>query len=230
MSVWSDIAAVLWPDCCEVCGRALLGNEKIICLECDTKMPRADFHLQSFSELHKRLASPNTPIERTASYFRYHRGSQYTNLIKRAKYNGRPELARKLGERFAIEIKDTGFFEDIDLLIPMPLHRFKLWKRGYNQAEEICRGIRAATGIDYGDNLKVKRHSTQTRKSASQRTKAMEGLISASYPEELQGQHILIIDDVITTGATMREAIRAIHELAPTARISVLSLAIAYIQ
>ncbi len=217
----------VFPDCCEVCGQPLADGESLLCVTCDMMMPRADYHRHSFSDIHQRLASPRLPIEKTAVYFHYFRDNEYAELIKRAKYNNRPEINRLLGERFARELAVAGFFDDIDLLMPMPLYRMKLWRRGYNQADEICRGISMITGIPIADNLHTRRHSTQTRKSSLQRLSNVKGLAYVVHPEEIEGKHILVVDDVITTGSTMLDALTALHVSVPGVRLSVLSLAAA---
>lgn len=231
MANWtSSLLDALLPRCCEVCGRALVTSEHLICIGCDMAMPRTHYHLESFSDIHHRLAAPGIPIEKAASYFHYYRGNPYAELIKRAKYNSRPDLARELGRRFAIELLPTGFFSDIDRLIPIPLYPSKLWRRGFNQSEEICHGISQATGIPIADNLRTRRHSTQTRKSASQRASNVKGLAYVKHPDELAGMHILVVDDVITTGSTMLDAVSALHAAIDPLKISVLSLAAAKLQ
>lgn len=222
---FSRLGEALFPAVCECCGRSLVEGETVLCLHCLYAMPRTGFHLDSFSELHKRLAAPQLPIERTATMFHYIKESPFAMLIQRAKYNDRPVIARHLGETFARELMSEGFFDGIDMLLPIPLHRRKLLRRGYNQSEEIARGVNKVTAIPCGDNLKALPHSTQTRKNAVERAANMEGMIQVLHPGELSGKHILLIDDVITTGATLLTAAKAIRQQSPSTRISVLTLA-----
>lgn len=223
-SMLDDLLRVVYPEYCEVCGTPLVDGERLICLSCDLTMPRTMIHRQPTSDIHHRLAAPRLPIEKTASYFYYYRDSPYSEIIKRAKYNNRPELAKNLGKRFATELVKDNFFDGIDLLIPIPLHRMKQLRRGYNQSEEICRGISSVTSIAIADNLHARSHSTQTKKNASQRAANVSGLFHVTDAKELDGKHLLIVDDVITTGATMRNAVEAVNAASPTARLSVLSL------
>ena len=224
MSIFGAALRAIFPDCCEVCGRALTDGESLLCVTCDMMMPRTDYHLHNFSDIHRRLAAPRLPVEKAAVYFHYFRDNEYAELIKRAKYNERPEINRILGERFARELLATGFFDDMDLLMPMPLYKWKLWRRGFNQADEICRGISSVTSLPIADNLLTRRHSTQTRKSSIQRQSNVSGLAHVIHPEELTGKHILVVDDVITTGSTMLDAITALHNSVTGVRLSVLSL------
>lgn len=226
----ADLLSMLYPDCCEVCGTRLVRGEKVICTECDLKMPRCNIHTQDFNAIHQRLAG-HTLIDRAAGYFYYYRSSPYTRPILAAKYNGRPRIGRILANRFAREIADDGFFTGIDIIIPVPLHRLKRLKRGYNQTEQISRGISEATGIPVGDNLvAVRSHSTQTRLSAFERWKNSLDTYSVSNPEELNGKHVLIVDDVITTGSTMLACCDSIAEAAQPTAISVLALGVTNLQ
>ncbi len=228
--ILKGVVNLIWPDVCEVCGCTLVKGEKVICLGCRLKLPRTNLHTQEFSLIHHRLAG-RVPIERAAGYFYYYRSDSFTRLIHAAKYNGRPNVARYLAREYAGEIKNDGFFSGIDLILPVPLHRFKLWKRGYNQTEYLARGLKDATGIAIGSNLVATRgHSTQTRKGSYMRWLNTRNIYDVVHPGELEGKHILVVDDVITTGATLLACCEAIHRSAPTATISVLTLAVSHLQ
>ena len=224
--LFSDASEMIFPAVCGVCGRPLVDGETLICMSCDYDMPRCGIESESFNVVHQRLARPGLPIERAASFFYYFRGNPYAMLIQMAKYNNRPSIAMTFGTSFARELRQTAFFNDIDVLLPMPLHFLKKMRRGYNQTEYIARGISAESGIPIGDNLSAARHKSQARLKAVERQKNMEGIIRVRNANELVGQHVLVIDDVITTGATMLSAIKALHQAVPNIRTSVLSLAL----
>ena len=208
MSWLHDLSLMLFPKTCQVCGEALVDGEDVICVSCDLRMPRCNFHLHPDAELPMRFAA--SKIARVASMFPYIRHNEFARLIQRSKYNNRPDINRHLGRKFALELLPSGFFNGIDLLVPVPMHFWKQARRGFNQAAEIARGVSG---------------STQTRKSASGRMANASGLFKVVYSEELQGKHILLIDDVITTGSTILSCADTLRAAVPSIVISVLSLA-----
>lgn len=224
----SDLAGVIFPRVCEVCSRSLTHGEETICLYCLTDMPRTGVHTDTFSIIHKRLAS-HVRLERGAAWFYYFRENPFARMIQRAKYNSRPALAYKLGAMYAREIAPDGFFTDIDVIIPVPLHRFKYLCRGYNQSEEISKGIESVTGIPIETGwLRARRHSTQTRRNAYDRWLNTRGIFSVNNHSLMAGRHVLIVDDVLTTGATMIGCMEAIHTADQSVKISVLTLGLTH--
>jgi ComF family protein len=220
---------LIYPNVCEICGCTLVNGEETLCLNCLYQMPRTNAHLDDFNMIHKRLSS-TTPIEHAAGYFYYFRESPYAGLIHSAKYRNRPEIARRLARRFAHELKRDSFFGDIDMLLPVPLHLFKQWSRGYNQSHQIALGINDITGIEIGSHLYARRHhATQTRRGAFDRWINAQYVYSVRNPGQLHNRHVLIVDDVITTGATLLACCNAVHSAQPTCKISVLSLGVTHL-
>ncbi len=218
------------PDLCPVCGSELLDGEHGICLQCLMALPRCMSGSRQI--LTEFLSNGVAPQGIAASWFRYDSESRIAEVIRRAKYDDRPALMYSLGRQFARELmveREAGFaLSDVDVLLPVPMHWRKRMKRGYNQSEEVARGIAEASGIPVGDNLiAIESHGTQTRRSAAERRANMEGKIGVEAPAELDGLNIAIVDDIVTTGATVFECVRAISRSgARPATIGVLSLAI----
>lgn len=223
---FSDLGRILFPRTCEICGRTLVRGEKLMCLDCRIGFPYTGFHSKRENQLTLRLVSRLAPIKTAVAMFHYDKDSNYSKLIQRAKYSGRPEIDRQLASEYADQLLRIGFFNDIDLIVPVPMAPRKLIRRGYNQALEIADAIGNPTGIEVGEYLTAKPHSTQTRKHADERQRNVKEIYSA-IPEavELGNCHILVVDDVITTGATILACCTALHKAAPTAKISILSLA-----
>lgn len=226
----SGLVDMFFPRICHVCNQTLVEGEKVLCLDCLINLPRTGIATSDFSELHKRLASPGIPIEKAAGWFYYYRDSQYASLIRDAKYHNRPFLSEWGGKEAARELLPTGFFTGIDLIVPVPMHPLKKLMRGYNQSQLIARAIGEVTGIPVNDCMRVMRyHSTQTRRTATGRITRTEGIYSVKKSTDvskLAGRHVLLIDDVITTGATILANVKAILQCCPTARVSVMSLAL----
>lgn len=219
------------PDLCPVCGSELLEGEYGICLQCLMALPRCLTGCRQ--PLTEFLSNGVAPEGIAASWFRYDPLSSMADVIRKAKYDDRPALIYSLGRQFARELMATPLpgmpLGDVDVLLPVPMHWRKRMKRGYNQSEEVARGISRESGIPVGDNLvAVAPHGTQTRRTAADRRANMEGKIAVEAPAELDGLNIAIVDDIVTTGATIVECVRAISRSgARPATIGVLSLAIA---
>lgn len=221
-----DFSRILFPVCCPVCHKPLVDGEELLCLECLWKIPRTDYHTQPENDLLRKLVDIKAPIEKAASFFFYKNSSPYSGLIRDAKYNGRPGINKKLAIRYARELRPTGFFDDIDVIIPVPIHWVKRLRRGYNQTEYITEGLSEVTGLPVAYNLRAaKRHSTQTHKTGKERLATLRDIFVTDSPDELARRHVLLVDDVITTGSTIVACGRAMHDAVTDLRLSVMSLA-----
>lgn len=186
-------------------------------------------HLVDNNTVHQRVVG-RLPVEKATGWMHYYRANCYSALIRTAKYNGYPALARKLGRLMAAELTADGFFDGIDVLLPVPMWWPKQWWRGYNQSVMVARGIADVTGIPVGDNLVARRyHSTQTRLGAFDRYINVKGSVAVAHPDELEGLHIMLVDDVITTGSTMSACIDALAEGADVKAVSVVAVGVTHL-
>ena len=218
----------LWfPRCCVVCGGSLAKGEECICTMCNINLPRTDYHLRKDNPVEK-LFWGKFPLERATSFFFYRKGSDFRQVLHQLKYGGQKEIGAIMGRYMASELQASGFFHGVDVIIPIPLHKKKQQIRGYNQSEWIARGISAITSIPVETSgvVREKNTETQTRKSLFERWENVDGIFHLVTPEFFVGKHILIIDDVLTTGATT-VACASAFEKADRVRISVLTLAMA---
>jgi len=224
-NLWYGFTTVVFPNLCEVCGQTLVTGERTICTKCLMNLPRISQSApRGLNSVERKCFISNCCVAGTALY-RYYRHDPYSQLIKKSKYQGRRDIARNLGVMLARERKPTGFFDTIDYLIPVPIHFFKRIKRGYNQSEEICIGISSVTGIQVTKNLYAKRgHKSQTYKNATDRWNNTEGLFAVKNPKQLENKHIAIVDDVITTGATMQHSAMVLRDCVPGIRISFIAI------
>ncbi|MBM6670576.1 ComF family protein [Phocaeicola coprophilus] len=225
MSSWIDtLLDLAFPRLCLMCGKRLAPGERHVCATCLGALPRTNFHLISDNLLEERFRGV-IPVERTAALFFYQKGNPSCEIIHRLKYAGKPDIGVYFGALLAREAAPSGFFRDIDLLLPVPLSRKRMRRRGYNQAEQIACGVSQVTGIPLSADSLARLHDnpTQTRRNRQERLANTEGLFGVEHPDRLQGKHILLIDDVVTTGATLRACAEAVCACSDV-RISLLAL------
>jgi ComF family protein len=198
----SDLIDLILPRYCAVCGHILSSAEKDICLDCHYRMPRIEHDAQKKIE---KLFWGITPIERATSYIYYRKGSPYNSLMHKLKYKDAPEVGTRLAQMAAKELLDSGFFDGITRIVPLPLSKRKQRKRGYNQSEYIARGISDITNIPIDTTL-IKRdiaNETQTHKNRDERWENVKHIFSVNTTDTLENEHVLLVDDILTTGATL---------------------------
>lgn len=202
--LWDDFLSLLFPRLCCGCGTHLLRNENLICTECYVIIPRTGYHLVKDNPV-ESLFWGRCNIERAAAFSYYTRGSRIRKIIHKLKYNGIRDAGNELGRIYAASLRSSDFLNDIDLIIPVPLHPDKERKRGFNQALCIAGGISEITGLPLLTDalVRIRASGTQTRRSRFERWTNVDGIFGVSAEHDLRGKHILIIDDVITTGSTI---------------------------
>jgi Predicted amidophosphoribosyltransferases len=228
MIQWIDaLLNLLFPRSCVVCGGCLVKGEEAVCTMCNSRMPRTNYHLHPNNEIEQRFWG-KAEIERATSYFFYNKGSDYRHILFKLKYNGYKELGEVMGRYMANELQTTDFFKGIDVVIPVPLHSKRKRVRGYNQSEWIALGISHATGIPLDLNTLVRSvsNNTQTRKSVFDRWENVKDVFQVASSEKIQGKHILLVDDVLTTGATLVSCAAKLLESSDV-KISIITLAVA---
>lgn len=191
-------------------------------------MPRTRYHRLPDNAMERRFMG-QFPYVRATGHFFYSRESGIASLMHDLKYRSFRGLARYLGEKVGEELLTTGFFSDVDVIVPVPMHWKKQALRGYNQTVEIARGLSQATGIKVAGNLKaVRGHRTQTSLTLRQRLRNTEGIFRLERPGEIDGLGVLLVDDVCTTGATLSTAAIELTAKAPSVRLSLLTLAVTF--
>ena len=228
---WLSAAAdMAMPRTCPVCGKTLDGDERWICRQCLASLPRTRYEEVPFNTMEQHFAG-QVPIERATAYFFYEKGSPYASILHDIKYHSTPSMGRWLTARAANDMAGSRFFDGIDVVTAVPLHRSKLAQRGYNQSEYLARGIADALNIPYVEMLKaVRPHSTQTHKGAMDRWLNIQGNYALRRESEVwAGKHILLVDDVVTTGATLIVCATALREI-PNVTVSLFTLAAARLE
>ena len=228
MTFLSHIFDFIFPRECHLCGCSLSSQDKFVCSPCLSKLPRTLYHRVKDNAMERRFMG-QFPYRAATGHFFYSRGSELATLIHDFKYHRFPDLAAHLGSIVADELIVTGFLSDIDFILPVPMHFLKKSRRGYNQTEEIARGISSRTGIPVSKLLRaVRPHPTQTSLSLENRIKNTEGIFKVNNPELLKDKSVLIVDDVCTTGATLGSAARVIVDSVPGVEITLLTLGVTF--
>ena len=228
---WLSAAAdVAMPRVCPVCGKALDNDEQWLCRKCLAALPRTRYEETDFNTMEQHFAG-KVPIERATAYFFYEKGSPYASILHDIKYHSLPKMGYWLASRAVTEMAGSQFFEGIDVVTAVPLHRSKLAQRGYNQSEYLARGIADRLGIPYVEALNaVKPHSTQTHKGALERWQNIQGNYALKNDaSHLSGKHILLVDDVITTGSTLTVCASLLKSV-PGVNVSLFTLAAARLE
>lgn len=221
-----DIDEVLFPRVCVVCGKKLVAAEPSVCAGCLSRLPYTCYRGMSGNAT-ERLFYGMVPLVRANSFFYYYPGSDSHRILMALKYERHPELGRFLGSMMAAELLGTGFFNDIDAIVPVPLAPRRERRRGYNQSYMLAKGVADVTGIPVMDKVvkRVVEGLSQTRLSHSERRGNVEDVFSCICPQLISKQHVLLMDDVVTTGSTLSSCMRAMNVSCET-RFSVLTLAL----
>lgn len=221
-----DIADFFLPRTCHLCGCRLRDSEKIFCIRCIETLPRSLYHLMPMNPMERRFAGI-VPFVRATGHFIYSRNSELAAAIHDMKYRKFPSVGTRLGEIVGEELNMAGFFSGADCIAAVPMHWWKKAKRGYNQADFIAEGISKAIGLPVVKVLEATRtHKTQTAMTLEKRLANLSGSFKVKSPETLQGKGLVLIDDVCTTGSTLRSLAQEISKSVPDCRLFLLSLCV----
>lgn len=223
----SELIRLIYPSTCCSCGKALVGDERHLCTHCLLHLPLA--HFSSVADnLVERHFIGRIPLQSATTLLVFRPENIAQHIIHDIKYYGNRKLAIQMGRILGAEINASGRFSDVDGIIPVPLHRRRMRQRGYNQSELISIGISETFGRPVvSDQMIRTRHTqTQTHKNRSSRIENMEDVFQVKSPEKLKGRHLLLVDDVITSGATIESCWRALSTI-PDIKVSIASLSMA---
>jgi ComF family protein len=221
----NDFLSLIFPKVCAACGKSLFKKEESICTYCFYHLPKTNFHLYEDNPVIK-LFWGRANIFSASSLYSFSKGSKVQHLIHQLKYRGKKEIGVSLGKYYGRELKMSPLFSPVNMVIPVPLHPKKLKKRGYNQSETFAQGLAESMKAENGSEFLIRTHAseTQTRKSRFARWENVEEIFKVVSPEKIQGKHILLVDDVVTTGSTLEACANKILEV-PDTKVSVATIA-----
>lgn len=224
-SFLTQIFDLVAPRHCVICGQRLSAFEDTICGRCYLDMPLTPFHHSPFDNEMARLFWGQIPVERVGALFFYSPHSGIAHAIHALKYADRPDIGICLGRVTATHYQPSGFFQGIEAIVPVPLSRRRQRHRGYNQSTAIAYGIAEATGLPVWDKLarRTSFDASQTRLNLWERRSNTQSVFQLTDMEKICGRHLLIVDDVVTTGSTIIALISELQK-AGNVTFSVLSL------
>lgn len=231
MSILSDLlcdaAALLFPPVCLACGRPLAPGERTVCTGCRLAAPLTGYWKWPDNPVWQKFGGI-VPVVQASGFLFFVRGSGWRRLIHGFKYRGAWRSARDMGDWYGRCLAESDLYASVDAVVPLPLHPLKRMLRGYNQSEYIAEGIAAQLGIGVDASCVYRRRNTASQALRPRRERAgnVAGAFAVRHPERLAGKHILLVDDVMTTGSTLVACIEAVVRAVPDCRVSVAALAV----
>jgi len=200
----NSILHILFPHVCDGCGSDIIDEESNLCMKCIGALPETNFHLHANNPVEK-IFWGRLPVVSATAQFYFTKESLMQHLMHQLKYRGNKELGKQLGRLMGYDLKKANRFDKLDYLIPLPLFASKERRRGFNQATILCEGIAEVMNTEIALDVIVRTQytETQTKKGRIERWQNMEGKFELANPAAIAGKHVLLVDDVVTTGATL---------------------------
>lgn len=212
-----DFLSLIFPKVCYACGKSLFKKEECVCTYCHYHLPRTNFHMDPANPVLK-LFWGRVDIRAASSMYLFNKGGKVQKLIHQLKYRGKKEIGVSLGKYYGKDLRKSDAFAKVEVVMPVPLHLQKLKKRGYNQSEMFAQGLAESLEVKHDTStlVRTKVSQTQTKKSRFDRWKNVEEIFHITDPEKIRGKHILLVDDVVTTGSTLEACAAKILEVSGT--------------
>jgi ComF family protein len=200
----ADFAALLFPQLCPACGESLIAGQHTICTDCRFSLPFTNFHLQPDNIVARQFWG-KVKIEGAYALYYFAKGGKVQNLMHHFKYRGMQQIGVVLGNIASGQLTKNDIFKTVDIIIPVPLHKKRLKQRGYNQSACFAKGLveKLSATVDETSLVRIKATETQTHKSRFSRFENMQEVFVVNDAEKLKNKHILLVDDVVTTGSTL---------------------------
>ncbi|HLN94528.1 MAG TPA: hypothetical protein VK183_02745 [Flavobacterium sp.] len=229
MKKWlHDFLSLFYPDTCAACDGLLQTGEILICTECRHELPFTQQHLHPENEAFRAFYG-RLPVEHVSCLLYYHRHGRVQRLIHKLKYKGREDIGTALGHLTGAGLQDAGLPSTIDAIVPVPMHPKKQRKRGYNQVTSFAETLSGYLEVPCDPSLLVKsvQSKSQSKKSFFERIATEDKGFDVQFDASHHGRHFLLVDDVLTTGATLESCGKALLRI-PGARLSIVTMAMTY--
>ena len=225
ISFWARLLDLISPRLCVVCGNRLAVTEETLCSKCYLYLPRTDFGHDLYENVMAKLFWGQMAIEKATALFYYEPHAETAQILYEMKYKNHPEIGVVMGRMMAKELMRSGLFEGIDAIVPVPLARKRERQRGYNQSLELARGVSEVTGLPIANKVvrRTKFVGSQTQRGRWERNENVENVFELVDSDSISGKHLLLIDDVVTTGATIIACAQEMRK-ASNVKFSVLAL------
>lgn len=200
----ADFVSLLFPQLCPACGESLMAGEHVICTDCRFNLPLTNFHLQPDNIVARQFWG-KVNLEAAYGLYYFTKGGKIQNLMHHFKYRGMQQIGILLGNIAGGQLAKNDIFKTVDIIIPVPLHKKRLRQRGYNQSTCFANGLseKLNAPVDETNLVRTKATETQTHKSRFSRFENMQEVFAVIEPEKLKNKHVLLVDDVVTTGSTL---------------------------
>lgn len=224
-NLFNDFLGLFYPQLCVSCEENLYRHEDLICTKCLFNIPYTNYHLVDDNPV-SRLFWGRVEIFKATSFLHFDKGGKVQNLIHKFKYRGQKEIGLVLGQNFGRYLKDADGYSTIDIIVPVPLHADKVKTRGYNQSEWIAKGLSFSMKIPFDSTnlIRTKATETQTKKTRWERWENVKSVFKIVNHKRFANKHILLVDDVVTTGSTLEACANMILEIENTT-VSICTLA-----
>jgi ComF family protein len=225
MSIFQSFIDLIFPRICAGCQQPLQLNEELLCTDCRFDLPKTNSHLEVDKKLVNKFAG-KVKLEHSLAYLKFVKGGKVQRIMHEIKYKDNQELGEMLGRMYGSELREIGFSTQFDVILPVPLHKKRLIIRGYNQSDCLAKGLAESLGIEWRDDVLKRGIETETQvaKSRLERYENMQDVFYVENFEGLEDKRIVVLDDTLTTGATLESCVLALND-AGAKNVSVIAMA-----